>query len=79
MWEQAAILLAASRRAVPAPTLDLAIYEPIEEGCRSAIGNDGFEELAARGDAMPPTSSCTSLVQTTCNQTAVRSLRSASS
>ena len=51
-WEQAATLLGASRRDMPAPSLDPTIYAPIEQQCRHALGGDRFEELAARGEAM---------------------------
>ena len=54
MCDQAATLLAASRRDMHAPSLDPAIYRPIEEQCRHALGDDRFAELAARGDAMSP-------------------------
>jgi hypothetical protein len=52
MWEDAATLLAASRRDTPVPTLDPAIYGPLEERCREALGDERFERLAVRGDAM---------------------------
>jgi predicted ATPase/DNA-binding SARP family transcriptional activator len=52
MWEEAATLLAASRRDMLAPNLDPAIYGPIEERCREALGDGRFDELAARGEAM---------------------------
>jgi predicted ATPase len=51
-WEEAAMLIAASRRDMPVRLLDPSIYEPIEERCRDAVGNDRFEQLAAQGRAM---------------------------
>ncbi|HSC90187.1 MAG TPA: BTAD domain-containing putative transcriptional regulator [Gaiellaceae bacterium] len=51
-WDEAATLLAASRRDQAAPNLDPAVYGPIEDGCRAALGDERFEELAARGEAM---------------------------
>jgi hypothetical protein len=51
-WEEAATLVAASRRGLPALLLDPAVLGPIEQRCRDALGNDRFEEVAARGRAM---------------------------
>lgn len=50
--EDAAVLLAASRRNIPAYGLDPTVYGPVEERCRDALGEDRFEQLAARGEAM---------------------------
>ena len=50
--EDAAVLVAASRRNMPAYGLDPSIYGPIEERCRAALGDDRFTELAAQGEAM---------------------------
>ena len=50
--EDAAVLIAASRRNMPAYGLDPSIYRPIEERCRAALGDDRFTELAAQGEAM---------------------------
>jgi predicted ATPase/DNA-binding SARP family transcriptional activator len=49
---EAALLLGASRRNLPAYGLDPSIYASIEERCREALGDDRFEELATRGEAM---------------------------
>ncbi len=51
-YEDAAVLLAASRRNIPAYGLDPNIYGPVEGRCRDALGDDRFEELGARGEAM---------------------------
>ena len=51
-WEEAATLLGASRRDMPVPTLDPAIYGPLEERCREALGNERFDLVAERGEAM---------------------------
>jgi predicted ATPase/DNA-binding SARP family transcriptional activator len=51
-YSDAALLLSASRRNNPAYGLDSAIYGPLEERCRDALGDDEFERLAARGEAL---------------------------
>jgi tetratricopeptide (TPR) repeat protein len=52
-YDDAALLLAASRRDTPAGYgLDPAIYGPLEELCRNALGDDEFSRLSARGEAM---------------------------
>jgi tetratricopeptide (TPR) repeat protein len=51
-YNEAALLLAASRRNNPAYGLDSAIYGPLEERCRDALGDDEFDRLAARGEAL---------------------------
>jgi predicted ATPase/DNA-binding SARP family transcriptional activator len=51
-YDDAALLLAASRRDTPAYGLDPAIYGPLEKRCRDALGDDEFERLAARGEAL---------------------------
>jgi predicted ATPase/DNA-binding SARP family transcriptional activator len=51
-YDDAALLLAASRRNAPPYALDPAIYGPLEERCRNALGDDEFGRLAAQGDAM---------------------------
>jgi predicted ATPase/DNA-binding SARP family transcriptional activator len=48
----AALLLAASRRNMPAYGLDPTVYGPVEERCRDALGDDRFGQLAAHGEAM---------------------------
>jgi non-specific serine/threonine protein kinase len=50
--EEAARLLAASRRNMPAYGLDPNIYGPIEKQCRNALGADRSDSLAALGAAM---------------------------
>ncbi|HEX9124635.1 MAG TPA: hypothetical protein VF984_14965 [Actinomycetota bacterium] len=50
--EDAAVLLAASRRNMPAYGLDPNVYGPIEERCREALGDSRFDHLAAQGEAM---------------------------
>jgi predicted ATPase/DNA-binding SARP family transcriptional activator len=50
--ERAAVLLAASRCNMPAYGLDPAIYGPVEERCRRALGDDRFARLWLRGEAM---------------------------
>jgi predicted ATPase/DNA-binding SARP family transcriptional activator len=50
-YDDAALLLAASRRNNPMYGLDPAIYGPLEERCRDALGDDEFGRLAARGEA----------------------------
>ena len=52
-YEDASVLIAASRRNMPAYGLDPSIYGPIEERCRAALGDERFDELAAQGEAMP--------------------------
>jgi hypothetical protein len=47
--EQAAVTLGASRVHMPAPTLDPAIYGPVELRCREVLGAEQFGVLAARG------------------------------
>ena len=51
-YDDAALLLAASRHNAPAYALDPTIYGPLEERCRDALGDDEFERLAARGEAL---------------------------
>ncbi len=51
-YNEAALLLAASRRNAPPYALDPAIYRPLEERCRKALGDDEYDRLAARGEAM---------------------------
>jgi predicted ATPase len=51
-YGDAALFLAASRRDAPAYALDPAIYRPLEERCRNALGDDEYYRLAARGEAM---------------------------
>jgi predicted ATPase/DNA-binding SARP family transcriptional activator len=51
-YGDAALLLAASHRNAPAYALDPAIYRPLEERCRDALGDDEFDRLAARGEAL---------------------------
>jgi hypothetical protein len=51
-WEEAATFLVASRQDMPAPTLEPAVYGPLEERCREALGDERFERLAARGAAL---------------------------
>ena len=51
-FDQAAQLLAASRPNMPAYGLDPAIYGPVEERCRRALGDERFERLCAQGEAM---------------------------
>ena len=48
----AALLLGASRRNNPYYGLDSAMHGPSEERCRNALGDDEFERLAARGEAL---------------------------
>lgn len=50
--EGAAVLLAASRRNMPAYGLDPTVYGPIEERCRDALGRGRFDQLAAQGEAL---------------------------
>ena len=50
--EDAAVLLGASRHNMPAHGLDPVLYSPVEERCRDALGDDRFEQLVARGEAM---------------------------
>ena len=47
-----ALLLAASRRDNPVYGLDPTVYGPLEEHCRDALGDDEYERLAARGEAL---------------------------
>jgi hypothetical protein len=47
--EDAALLLGASRRNMPSYGLDPAIYGPLEEQCRDALGVARFEALAKHG------------------------------
>jgi tetratricopeptide (TPR) repeat protein len=51
-YDDAAVLLAASRRDMPAWGLDPAIYGPLAERCRDALGDDEYDRLAARGETM---------------------------
>ena len=48
----AATLLAASRRNMAAWGLDPAVYGPVEQRCRAALGDTEFDRLAIRGEAM---------------------------
>jgi hypothetical protein len=50
--EEAALLLAASRRNMPAWGLDPTVYGPTEERCRDALGGDRFDRLSEQGEAM---------------------------
>lgn len=50
--EDAAVLLGASRRNMPAYGLDPTVYGPLEARCRAGLGDDRFEGLADRGWAM---------------------------
>jgi len=50
--EDAAVLVAASRRNMPAYGLDPSIYGPIEERCRETLRDDRFEALTAQGETM---------------------------
>jgi predicted ATPase/DNA-binding SARP family transcriptional activator len=50
-YEDAALLLAASRSNMPAYGLDPAIYGRVEEQCREALGHDRFDHLGAQGAA----------------------------
>jgi non-specific serine/threonine protein kinase len=47
--EDAALLLGASRRNMPAYGLDPTIYGPLEERCRERLGPDRLAQLAERG------------------------------
>lgn len=49
---EAAITLGASRVHMPAPTLDPAIYGPVEARCREALGAQELDDLLARGTQM---------------------------
>jgi hypothetical protein len=37
---------------MPAYGLDPAVYGPVEKRCRDALGDDRFEQLAAKGEAL---------------------------
>jgi predicted ATPase len=51
-WEVATTLLAASRRGIPGLLVDLAVLGLLEKACREKLGDDRFEKLTARGEAM---------------------------
>lgn len=51
-WEDAAVLLGACRRDMPAHLQDPAVYGPIEERCRDALGRARFDLLVRQGTAM---------------------------
>ena len=51
-YEDAVVLLAASRHGVPFYGLDSSIDGPIEERCREELGHGRFDQLTARGEAM---------------------------
>jgi predicted ATPase/DNA-binding SARP family transcriptional activator len=50
--EDAALLLGASRRNMPAWGLDPAVYGPLEEQCRDGLGLDRYEPLVEQGAAL---------------------------
>jgi len=50
--KDAAVLLGASRHNMPFYGFDPAIYGPIEERCRNALGHSEFDELSEQGEAM---------------------------
>jgi non-specific serine/threonine protein kinase len=50
--DDAAVLVGASRRNMPAYGLDPAVYGPIEQRCQDVLGHDLSDHLARRGGAM---------------------------
>ncbi len=51
-FEDAALLLGASRRNMPSYGLDPAVYGPLEERCREALGPDQVPRLVSQGEQM---------------------------
>jgi predicted ATPase/DNA-binding SARP family transcriptional activator len=51
-FEDAALLLGASRRNMPAWGLDPAVYRPLEDRCREGLGPDRFPGLVSQGEQM---------------------------